>query len=60
MKLLRCKICMGEMDIIGNNRDVNKKVKCRECGFTNVDAVQKEPEVVVIRRRTVLPDPGTI
>lgn len=51
MKLLKCKLCMGEMDIVGNERAVNKKVKCRKCGFTN-ETDNKGPEVVVIRKRS--------
>lgn len=50
MKFLKCKICLGEADIIGNERPANKKIKCRKCGFTNqVEA--KGPEVVIIRKR---------
>ena len=54
MKLLRCKSCRGEVEIIGNERAVNKKIKCLNCGFTNADVVdKKEPEVLVIRKRPV-------
>jgi len=50
MKFLKCKICLGEVDIIGNERAINKKIKCRKCGFTNqVEA--RGPEVVIIRKR---------
>lgn len=52
MKLLKCKICDGEMDIVGNERAINKKVKCQQCGFNNLDAVKKEPEVFVVRKRS--------
>lgn len=51
MKLLKCKFCRGEVDIIGEDRSVNKKIKCTKCSFTNVEE-KKEPEVFVIRRRT--------
>lgn len=52
MKLLRCKLCHGEMDIVGGERAVHKKVKCRECGYSNEDKQdQKEPEVIIVRRR---------
>ena len=52
MKLLRCKLCHGEMDIIGGEHAINKKVRCRDCGFSNVDApAKKEPEVIVMRKR---------
>lgn len=52
MKLLKCKVCGGEVDIIDNDRAINKKIKCLECGFTNVgDAFAKKPEVVILKRR---------
>lgn len=50
MILLVCKLCKGEVDIVGNERSITKKTKCRKCGHTN-DRATKEPEVVVIRRR---------
>ena len=53
MKLLKCKLCSGEVDIVGNEKAINKKVKCKKCGFTNgsTDSEQKFPEVLVIRKR---------
>lgn len=53
MKLLRCMFCRGEVDIVGGERSVNKKVKCRQCGYSNEQQEQprKMPEVVVIRKR---------
>lgn len=51
MILLKCKICMGEIDIIGNERGINKKAKCQKCGYTNAEPIQKGPEVIVMRRR---------
>jgi hypothetical protein len=50
MKFLKCKICMGELDIVGNDRSVDRKVKCRKCGFTN-EAENSGPEVIVFRKR---------
>lgn len=47
MILLRCKLCRGEVDIIGNGHLVYKKVRCLKCGFTN----DKAPEVVIIKRK---------
>lgn len=58
MKLLRCKLCRGELDIIGGERAINKKVRCRECGFNNVDVPKKEPEIIVMKRRP-MKDPDT-
>lgn len=59
MKLLKCKLCYGEVDIIGNQYAINKKIKCRNCGFNNLEeSEKKEPEVMVIRKRAV-PDSGT-
>ncbi len=53
MKLLRCKLCRGEVDIIGNEKSIKKKVKCQKCNFTN-DSEQKDyPEVIVIRKRKI-------
>lgn len=51
MKLLRCKHCRGEMDIVDGERSINKKVRCRQCGFNNEEQERKGPEVVIIRRR---------
>lgn len=52
MKLLKCKLCNGEMDIVGNERSINKKVKCRQCGYSNENETdRKGPEVVIIRKR---------
>lgn len=49
MILLRCKLCMGEIDIIGNEKLINKKVKCRRCGF-NSEPEQKSPEIIILRK----------
>lgn len=52
MKLLKCKLCKGEMDIVGGERSINKKVKCRNCGYSNEhENERKGPEVVIIRKR---------
>jgi hypothetical protein len=52
MKLLKCKICNGEMDIVGNEHAINKKVKCRQCSFSNENEHErKSPEVVILRKR---------
>ena len=52
MKLLRCIICEGEVDLLSDDRLIEKKIKCRKCGFTN-DHAPREPEVVIIRKRSV-------
>lgn len=52
MKLLKCKLCRGEVDITNNDRAVFKKIKCRQCGFTNENEPNsKSPEIVIIRKR---------
>lgn len=54
MKLLKCRVCSGDMEIVGNERAINKKVKCLKCGFTNANEQgRKEPEVVVLKKRPV-------
>ncbi len=50
MKILKCIICNGEVDIISSDRSIIKKIKCKKCGFTN-HIESKEPEIIVIRKR---------
>ena len=50
MKLLKCKLCGGEVNIIGGENSINKKIKCSDCGFSN-ETVSNSPEIVVIRKR---------
>ncbi len=51
MKLLRCIICRGEVDIIDDSTTV-KKIKCKSCGFSNGEvSANKAPEILVIRKR---------
>lgn len=52
MKFLRCKLCRGEVDIVGNDRSINKKTKCTKCGFAGGGVEPQGPEVVIIRRRS--------
>lgn len=56
MKLLKCKLCKHEMEIVANEKGVNKKVKClnSKCGYTNEndEVDQKGPEVIIMRKRT--------
>lgn len=52
MKFLKCKICLGEIDIIGNDRAINKKIKCCKCGYSN-STETRGPEVVIIRKRPI-------
>ena len=51
MKILKCRVCDGEVDIVGNHRSVSKKIKCRKCKYTNVVDKPNEPEVVIIRKK---------
>lgn len=52
MKLLRCKNCRGEVDIVGGERAIHKKIKCRQCGYNNLDEQEvRGPEVFVIKKR---------
>ena len=53
MKLLKCKICLGEVDVIGNDRSINRKVKCHKCN-PNQELDSKGPEVIIIRKRPKL------
>ncbi len=51
MKFLRCLLCRGEVDIIGGGFSVNKKVKCRQCNFSNFNDEVKSPEIVFLKKR---------
>lgn len=50
MKLLKCKLCAGECDIVGGENSINKKIKCSKCGYSNAEE-QKGPEVFIIRKK---------
>jgi hypothetical protein len=52
MKLLKCKLCHGEVDIINNHKSVQKTVKCRKCGFTNQKSNKKSTEVLIIKAKS--------
>ena len=55
MKLVKCRFCRGEVEIIDNGRSIKRKVKCPKCGFTNTNgAEQRSPEVFVIKKRVSL------
>lgn len=54
MKFLKCKICGGEVDIIGNDRSVHRKTKCHKCGHGNAEVAKAAPEVFMIRKRPPL------
>ena len=43
---------MGEIEIIDNGHCIERKVKCRKCGFTN-ETENKGPEVLIIKKRPV-------
>jgi hypothetical protein len=50
MNIINCLICEGELDII-KEEGYRKFVKCRKCGFANIDEKVKEPEVFIIKRK---------
>jgi len=53
LKFLKCIICNGEIDINSNSEYImNKKVKCRKCGFSNCKD-KKEPEIFFISKKYV-------
>jgi len=52
MKLLKCKLCGGEVDIISGENSINKTVKCRKCGYSNEkEGLTKKTEIIVIRKK---------
>lgn len=50
MSIINCLFCKGELEIIGNLKGFEKKVKCKKCNFTN-NSNEKELEVTIIRRK---------
>jgi hypothetical protein len=53
MKLLKCKLCNGEVDIVGNYRAVSKKVKCKKCKFSNASEKEKFTEILIIKKPSI-------
>lgn len=51
MKILKCRVCDGEVDIIANHRSVSKKIKCRKCKYTNNNEKNNQPEIVILRKK---------
>lgn len=51
MKILKCILCSGEVDIISGDFSVNKKIKCQKCGFDGELKNKQATEVFVIRRK---------
>jgi transcriptional regulator NrdR family protein len=56
MKILKCIMCKGEVDIVNSdsssNNKIKCKIKCKKCGFTNINIKTiKEPEIVVIKKK---------
>jgi hypothetical protein len=52
MKLLKCALCEGEVDIIGNEHSITPKTKCRKCGLGPTEEV-KGPEIIIMRKRHI-------
>jgi hypothetical protein len=55
MKFLICKLCKSEVDLVDNDHSINRKTKCRKCGFGTgeVEKSNSGPEVVIIKRRQI-------
>lgn len=55
MKLLKCKICLGEVDLVGDHHSIERKTQCRKCGFSStpkpVGTGPGEPEIIRIHGR---------
>lgn len=51
MKLLKCVLCEGEIEIIGNFDSVVKKLKCLHCGFKNFNDKEKPKNTEIIYKR---------
>lgn len=51
MKLLRCKVCKSEVEIVGNKNSICKKIQCTKCNFTNLDVVEEKKPIVILKKR---------
>jgi ribosomal protein S27E len=52
MKILKCKVCDSEVDVIGNDSSVKRKIKCSRCDKDIVETTG--PEIIIVRKRPVL------
>lgn len=50
MKLLKCKLCRGEVDLTSKN-GILEYTKCRKCGFSKEELLPKDTEVLIIRKK---------
>jgi hypothetical protein len=61
MKLLKCKLCGEECDLIGNEHQIERKIKCYQCNYnaasndTNTGD-KNNSEVIIMRRRPLSVD----
>jgi len=52
MKLLKCKLCLGEVDLVGDHHLIERKIQCRKCGFSNDKEKRGTgPEIITIHNR---------
>ena len=52
MKLLKCKVCLSEVDLVQNERSTFKKIKCVKCHGSEPE--NKDPEIIIRRKRIIL------
>ena len=58
MEFLKCIVCGEEVDIIDDGSpDIDRKMKCYHCGFTNCLSVKKTfekkyPEIYIVKKRS--------
>jgi len=64
LKILKCKVCRGEVDIIADEYSINKKIKCQDCGFTgeklSKNNVSKTEVIVSLRGKVLQEEKETI
>lgn len=55
MRILKCRMCCGEMELAPGEHGIVRHARCIECGYsgnvTSADEEKNEPEVVVIRKK---------
>jgi len=43
---IQCIICDGQLEFLSNKKTINRTVKCKICGFTNLKK-KREPEIII-------------
>lgn len=54
MNFLKCKLCNGNISIIGENSIIEPIVSCNDCGYTNKQNVYNKPDNSQIKKQIII------